>query len=79
MLKSTICTIGKNKNVIKADVAKGMKVLIKDQTFEEVEKSLIIWINKKQLIGDSISELIICEKVRQLHEVLIKHLIKCYC
>jgi hypothetical protein len=31
---------------------------------EEVEKLLMVWINEQQLTGDSVSEAIICEKVR---------------
>lgn len=31
---------------------------------------LLIWINKKQLADDSVSETIICEKTKQLHSNL---------
>nr|KAF6463386.1 tigger transposable element derived 1 [Molossus molossus] len=75
MAKSTISTILKHKEAIKsADVAKGVKVLTKQrsQTIEEVEKLLLIWINEKQLAGDSISEAMICEKAKMLHADLLK-------
>lgn len=35
----------------------------RSQTLEEMEKSLLIWINKKELIGDGISESF-CGKAR---------------
>lgn len=37
-----------------------------------MEKLLLIWINEKQLAGDSISESIIYEKAKELHEDLLK-------
>ncbi|GCC33434.1 hypothetical protein chiPu_0011903 [Chiloscyllium punctatum] len=67
MPKSTVCTVLKNKEVIKAsDVAKGVKTLISKSSkfIEEVEKLLLVWINEKQLVGNPISEGIICEKAR---------------
>lgn len=73
--KSTISTFIKNKETIKAaNVAKGAKVLTKQrsQALEEVEKLLLIWISQKQLAGDSISEGIICEKARYLHNDLVE-------
>lgn len=76
MAKSTICTILKNKETIKgADVARGVTVLTKQrsQMIEEVEKLLLIWINEKLLAGDSVSEGIICEKARRLHDDLVKN------
>ena len=56
MAKSTVSTILKNKDVIKAaDVAKGAKVISKQrpQILVEVEKLLLLFINEKQLSGDS--------------------------
>ena len=44
----------------------------RSQTIEVVEKLLLIWINEKMLAGDSVSEGIICEKARRLHEDLVK-------
>jgi hypothetical protein len=75
MAKSTICTILKNKETIKgASVARGVTVITKQrsQTNEVVEKLLLIWINEKTLAVDSVSEGIICEKARRLHEDLAK-------
>jgi len=70
MVKLTISTILKNREAIKAaDVAKGVKSLTSKRlpAMEEVEKLLMVWINKKQLAGDSVSEAIICEKARLLY------------
>jgi len=73
MAKSTICTILKNRETIKkADVARGVTVITKQrsQTIEEVEKLLLIWIN--DVAGNSVSESMICEKARRLHDDLVK-------
>jgi len=70
MAKSTISTILKNREAIKAaDVAKGVKSLTSKRlpAVEEVENLLMVWINEKQLAGDSVSEAIICEKARLLY------------
>ena len=70
MAKSTISTILKNREAIKAaDVAKGVKFLTNKRlsAVEEVEKVLMVWINKQQLTGTGVSEAIICEKVRLLY------------
>ena len=67
MPKSTVCTILKNKEAIKAaDVVKGVTTLTyrRSKSMEEMEKLLCIWINEKQLTGDVISETIICEKAK---------------
>jgi len=75
--KSTVCTILKNKEAIKAaDVAKGVTTLTSKRSkfMEEMEKLLLVWINEKQLVGDPISEVIICEKAKRLHADLIKGL-----
>jgi len=70
MAKSTISTILTNREAIKAaDVAKGVKSLTSKTlpAVEEVEKLLMVWINEKQLAGNSVSEAIICEKARLLY------------
>ena len=62
-VKSTILTILKNREAIKAaDVAKGVKSLTSERlpAVEEVEKLLMVWIHDKHLAGDSVSEAIIC-------------------
>jgi hypothetical protein len=67
MAKSTISTILKNREA--ADVAKGVKYLTSKRlpAVEEVKKILMVWINEKQLAGDSVSEAIICEKAKLLY------------
>ncbi|KAM6467107.1 uncharacterized protein PHA67_012646 [Liasis olivaceus] len=75
MAKLTISTILKNKDAIReADVAKGVTILTRKRTqvLEEVEKLLLVWLNEKQLAGDSVSEAIICEKARKLHSDLLQ-------
>jgi len=70
MAKSTISTILKNREAIKAaDVAKGVKSPTSKRlpAVEEMEKLLMVWINEKQLAGDSVSEAIICVKARRLY------------
>ncbi|XP_044302391.1 tigger transposable element-derived protein 1-like [Varanus komodoensis] len=65
MAKSTISTILKSKDAIKgADV--------RTQVLEEVEKLLLVWLNEKQLAGDSVTEAMICEKARKLHSDLLQ-------
>ncbi|GCC19040.1 hypothetical protein chiPu_0018184 [Chiloscyllium punctatum] len=69
MAKSTICTILKNKEALKAaDVAKGVTILTKQRPnlLDEVEK-LLVWINQKELTGDSVNETIICKKALHMH------------
>jgi len=39
---------------------------------EEVEKLLLIWINDNMLAGNSVSEGMICEKARRLHDDMVK-------
>lgn len=75
MPKSTVCTIIKNKEAIKAaNVAKGVTTLTprRSHVIEEMEKLLLVWINEKQLAGDIVSERIICEKAKQLHSDIKK-------
>ena len=73
MAQSTISNILKNRDAITAaDVAKGVKPFTSKRlpAVEEVEKFLMVWINEKQLAGDSVSEAIICEKARLCIETL---------
>nr|XP_057910419.1 tigger transposable element-derived protein 2-like isoform X4 [Doryrhamphus excisus] len=75
MAKSTISTILKRKEAIKAaDVAKGVKTLSsrRSDKVEEVEKVLLEWITHKQLRGDTVSETLICDKARELHNALTR-------
>ncbi|XP_060679998.1 tigger transposable element-derived protein 1-like [Hemiscyllium ocellatum] len=74
MAKLTICTILKNKEALKAaDVAKGVTILTKQRPklLDEVEKLLLVWINQKELAGDSVNETIICEKALHIHHDLL--------
>uniref|UniRef100_A0A8C5PXM0 HTH CENPB-type domain-containing protein n=1 Tax=Leptobrachium leishanense TaxID=445787 RepID=A0A8C5PXM0_9ANUR len=67
---STICTILKRKEEIKGlDAAKGVTRVSKQRprVLEDVEKLLLVWINEKQLVGDALSENIICEKAKALY------------
>ena len=70
-----VCTILKNKEAIQAaDVAEGVTTLTSrgSKSMEQIEKFLCILINEKQLTGDVISEIIICEKAKVLHDELVK-------
>ncbi|XP_026576481.1 tigger transposable element-derived protein 1-like isoform X2 [Pseudonaja textilis] len=67
---STISTILKQKVAIKAaNVASGVTMLTKQrpQVLEEMEKLLLVWLNEKQLAGDSVSEAVIWEEARMIH------------
>lgn len=73
----TICTIlKKRKEIKKFDVAKGVKAMHstkqRPKLLEDVEKLLMLWINDKQLAGDSISEHIICAKAKALYLYHVK-------
>ena len=71
---SKICTILKMKEEIRAlDSAKGVRKVMKQQpcVLGDVEKLLLIWINEKQLAGDTVTETIICQKAKALFDNLI--------
>ncbi|XP_066941305.1 putative CENPB DNA-binding domain-containing protein 1 [Macrobrachium rosenbergii] len=73
--RSTISTFLKNKEAIKsASVTKGVTSLMKQRppVIEEIEKLLLVWVNEKQLAGDSVSEAMLCAKAKSLHTDLIK-------
>ena len=75
MPKSTLSTFFKNKKMIKAaNVAKGFKVISRRRTqiIEEVERLLLVFINEKQLRGDSLREAFICEKALDTYGDLVK-------
>ncbi|KAM3924817.1 tigger transposable element-derived protein 1-like [Leptodactylus fuscus] len=64
---STICTILKQKDIIKsAKPAKGTTVLsqLRTSVHEEMERLLLIWI-KEELAGDTVTEAIISAKAHQ--------------
>ncbi|XP_043263000.1 tigger transposable element-derived protein 1-like [Colletes gigas] len=72
---STICTILKNKDkIMEVDASKGV-IRISTQRLrilDDVERLLLIWINEKQLQGDTINESIICEKAKVIFADLVK-------
>ncbi|KAM3936799.1 tigger transposable element-derived protein 1-like [Leptodactylus fuscus] len=66
---STICTILKQKDIIKsAKPAKGTTVLsqLRTSVHEEMERLLLIWIKEKELAGDTVTEAIISAKARAI-------------
>lgn len=72
---STICTILKQKELIKAITpAKGVKIISKQRTsiHENMEKLLMVWLTEKQLAGDTVTEAIICEKARAIYADLLQ-------
>ncbi|XP_010614848.1 tigger transposable element-derived protein 1-like [Fukomys damarensis] len=74
---STICTILKKKEEIRGlDAAKGVTRISKQRprVLEDVEKLLLVWINEKQLAGDTVTEGFICEKAKALYADLISKL-----
>lgn len=65
--KLTISSILKNKDEIKwVNIAKGVTVFAMNRLTEENEKYLLVWINEKQLVDDSVSKTLICYKAKQL-------------
>ncbi|XP_023665526.1 histone-lysine N-methyltransferase EHMT2 isoform X7 [Paramormyrops kingsleyae] len=74
---STICTILKKKEEIRGlDAAKGVTRVSKQRphVLEDVEKLLLVWINEKQLAGDTVTETFICEKAKTLYTDLVSKL-----
>ncbi len=56
---STICTILKQKESIKAITpAKGVKIMskLRNSVHEKMEKLLLVWLTEKQLAGDTVSD-----------------------
>ena len=71
---ATICTILKKKDAIKSLApAKGITTMSKRRTstHERMEHLLLVWIQEKQLAGDSISEAILCQKARHIYSDLL--------
>ncbi|XP_068209373.1 tigger transposable element-derived protein 1-like [Palaemon carinicauda] len=70
---STICTILKQKNAIKnTKPSKGVTILskLRSDIHDKMEKLLLIWIKEKHLVGDSVTETIICEKASRIYDDL---------
>ena len=58
---STIATILKEEEIKWIDVAFIASKMKWPEILNEVEKLLLLWINEKQLTGDSVSKMTICE------------------
>ncbi|XP_066955686.1 tigger transposable element-derived protein 1-like [Macrobrachium rosenbergii] len=72
---STVCIILKQKELIKAiKPANGIKIISKLLTsaHEEMEKLLLVWLNEKQLTGDTMTESIPCEKAKDIYMDLVQ-------
>jgi hypothetical protein len=72
---SSIATILKKKEEIKAaSVAAGVKTLAsqsqRSSVNEEMERLLMIWINERQMAGDTMTQEMICSKARMIYEIL---------
>ncbi|XP_070592821.1 tigger transposable element-derived protein 1-like [Erythrolamprus reginae] len=66
---STICTILKQKDILKGvKPAKGATIIsqLRTSVHEEMERLLLIWIKEKELAGDTITEAVISEKARAI-------------
>jgi len=75
---SSIATILKKKEEIKAaSVVAGVKALAsqsqRSSVNEEMEKLLMIWINERQMAGDTMTQEMICSKARMIYENLKKN------
>jgi hypothetical protein len=75
---SSIATILKEEEEIKAaSVAAGVKTLAsqsqRSSVNEEMEKILMIWINERQMTGDTMTQEMICSKARMIYENLKKN------
>lgn len=73
--KSTICTILKNKHkLMDVNASKGVSRISSQRSpiLDDVERLLLIWINQKQLQGDSISQNIISEKAKSIFADLVE-------
>ena len=72
---STICTILKQKESIKAiNPAKGITIISKLRTsvHEQMERLLLVWLTDRELAGDIVTEAVICKKARTIYDDLIK-------
>lgn len=72
---STICTILKNKDKIKdIDAPVGISRIStkRSHILDNVEKLLLLWINEKQMHGETINQYIICDKAKTIYADLIR-------
>ena len=73
MAKCTISTfLNYYDAIMAADVAKVVTVVYSKHIMDEVENLLLIWIEEKELLGNSISEGIICKKALSNYADLVK-------
>ena len=75
---STLCTILKMQEDMKAlDSAKGVTKVMQQwpRVLEDVEKLLLLWMKGKQLVGDTVTETIICQKVKALFDDLVSKML----
>ncbi|GFW46083.1 tigger transposable element-derived protein 1 [Trichonephila clavipes] len=73
---STICTILKKKDLIKAQTpAKGVKIIskLRNSVHNEMENLLLSWLTEKQQAGDTVTEALLCEKARAIYADLLQH------
>ncbi|GFQ68528.1 tigger transposable element-derived protein 1 [Trichonephila clavata] len=73
---STICTILKKKDLIKAQTpAKGIKIIskLRNSVHNKMENLLLSWLTKKQIAGDTVTEASLCEKARTIYADLLQH------
>ena len=73
---STICTILKQKDILKdVKAAKGATIVsqLRTSVHDEMERLLLIWIKEKELAGDTVTETIISEKARAIFSDLMKN------
>jgi len=73
---SSIATILKKEEIKAASFAAGVKTLAsqsqRSSVNEEMEKLLMIWINDRQMAGDTMTQEMICSKARIIYENLKK-------
>jgi hypothetical protein len=73
---SSIATILKKEEIKAGSVAAGMKTLAsqsqRSSVNEEMEKLLMIWINDRQMAGDTVTQEMICSIARMIYENLKK-------
>ncbi|GFT30952.1 tigger transposable element-derived protein 1 [Nephila pilipes] len=72
---STICTILKQKDSIKAVTpAKGLKIIskLRNPIYDKMENLLFVWLTEKQSAGNTLAESIICEKARTIYADLLQ-------
>ncbi|GFS36825.1 jerky protein homolog-like [Nephila pilipes] len=69
---STISTIlSKKEEFMAAEVAKGTSRLnVRGLLLEEMENVLLVWIKEREMVGETTSQNVICQKARQIYQEL---------